>query len=201
MDKMNKLRIALKIIAIIPVLFLLVSCSNIIREGSRSQSLLVLSEIQGKTYDGKDADFLESDVVVVDPLLGNIVHSDIVSCTLEAKLKDPVPPGGGISQYTSIQVTRYSVQYALPTGGGTPGVDVPYDFEGSLSVLIETGSSIAVDIVLVRADAKQNPPLIGLRGTTTIIQNVATITFYGNDMDSNPVQTSGKLTVYFADYR
>lgn len=190
---MKKVKYALKIAAILSVVFFLFSCNNRVGD-DKTQSLLVLTKLVGKTAGGDDADFLESDVIKIDPTLGPYVTADVIGAILEVKLKNPKPPSVlGISQYNNVTLSRYTVNYTLPTGGDA-GIAA---FDGNLSTLIEVDSSVTLNIVLVRAEAKQVAPLLGLAAA---LQVNATLTFYGQDMAGNPVQATGSMTIYFANY-
>ena len=160
-------------------------------------------DILGKDIDGNEVTFLQSDVVHVDPDTGSAsVVADIAKATLQAKLLDPDPLEPGPSQYNSITVTRYVVTYSRSDGQNTPGVDIPYSFEGALSTLIEIGATANISLIIVREAAKLEPPLYDLRGggDETIIQVKATIDFYGHDLINENVKATGYLNIYFADY-
>lgn len=187
---MKREKNVLKIMAVLPVIFFLFSCD--INDTEESSAVLLLSKITGQTYTGDDADFLQSDVVTD---LGT-VYADIVTATLEAKLKEPETLGPGTSYQSSIFVYRYRVTY---TAVDPSGATVPQSFEGSLSALLDVDSSMDISFVIVREVAKANPPLDAL-ATGGILQVVATVTFYGRDGGGNELEATGYLTIYFADY-
>jgi len=165
--------------------------------------MLLILDIIGTTVDGDNVSFHQSDVVHVDPDTGaSSIIADIAAVTLQAKLLNPEPACAGASQYTSIVVTRYVVSYSRSDGQNTPGVDVPYSFEGSLSTLIECEATAEIPFVIVREVAKLEPPLLDLRGggDEAIIQVTATIDFYGHDLVNNAVKATGYLSIFFADY-
>jgi hypothetical protein len=196
MYKMKRTKNSLKITAILCVFFFLLSC-NPLEDESQSHSMLLVLSMTGTTIDGDDVSFHQSDVVIE-----GAVHADTASVTLQAKLLNPQPLVPQASQYTSIVVTRYVISYSRSDGQNTPGVDVPYSFEGSLSTLIEIDATVDIPIVIVREVAKLEPPLLDLRGggDEIVLQVTATIDFYGHDLVNNAVKATGYLTIFFGDY-
>lgn len=189
---MKKTVSALKILAAVMGLLVLNAC-NPIEKSSQSSSLLTVESITGTTIDGSTAMLLESDV--------STTTSDTASITLGASL---LAPGGGVSgpsQFNDITLTGYTVEYFLPNGTGTAGVDVPASIQGtSSSLLIKIGETKTVSFVAVLSGAKLEAPLLGLVGTTTRLQVVARITFEGHDGTNHPVKATGQLTIIFGDY-
>ena len=193
---MKRIKNSLKITAILCVFFFLLSCNHL-EDDSTSSSMLLILYITGTTIEGDDVSFLQSDVVIE-----GLVHADIVTATLQAKLLNPQPYVPQASQYTSIVVTRYVVSFSRSDGQNTPGVDVPYSFEGSLSTLIEIDDTVDISFVIVREVAKFEPPLLDLRdgGDELVLQTTATIDFYGHDLVNNAVKATGYLTIFFGDW-
>ncbi len=193
---MKRINNSLKITAILCVFFFLLSC-NTLEDESQSSSMLLVLGITGISLDGDEVSFHHSDV-----LIEGGVRADLATATLQAKLLNPEPLVPQVSQYTSIVVTRYVVTYSRSDGQNTPGVDIPYSFEGSMSFLIEIDATADISFVIVREAAKMEPPLYDLRGggDEVVIQVTATIDFYGHDLVNNAVEATGYLTIFFADY-
>ncbi len=86
-------------------------------------------------------------------------------------------------------------------GRNTPGVDVPYAFEGAGTVTVSTEDAAMV-FVLVRAQSKVESPLKELArgGAQRAISTIADITFYGRDQTGSDVAVSGSISVNFADW-
>jgi hypothetical protein len=61
-------------------------------------------------------------------------------------------------------VNRYHVVFVRADGRNTPGVDVPYPFDGGMTVTVGGNGGKAV-FNLVRAQAKEEAPLRALRST------------------------------------
>ena len=66
------------------------------------------------------------------------------------------------SPNNEITVTRYRVTYRRSDGRNTPGVDVPYAFDGAATGTIPSGGTLTLDFELVRHIAKEEPPLAPL---------------------------------------
>jgi hypothetical protein len=186
----------LSIVVIVSAILLFTSC-NPIENHSKSASVLTVENIQGTDINGQAANYLQSDVL----LNNNTVTADTAAATLSAATLDP-DPLLGTSQYSDILVTRYMVSYSRTDGKNVPGVDVPYPFEGSLSVLVKSGSSATFSLIVVREVAKLEPPLVALADLRAegVLQVTARIDFYGQDLASRTVTTTGHLAIFFANY-
>src|SRR4029079_2176501 len=94
-------------------------------------------------------------------------------------------PGPAVSpleptQNQAITVNRYHVRFIRSDGRNTPGVDVPYGFDGAFTVTVTKESQATFE--LVRHVAKSEAPLGSLANNFTVISTVAEITFYGRDL-------------------
>ena len=100
-----------------------------------------------------------------------------------------------------ITLTRYSVRFVRSDGRNTPGVNVPYPFDGGMTMTVD-GTGGAGTFVLVRVQAKLEPPLIGLRNlaSSLVVSTIAEVTFYGHDQAGRPVSVTGQISVNFADW-
>lgn len=193
---MKRIRNSLKIAAILCVFFLLLSCDTTVSDSEKSGVVLTVTRIIGDDGTGGAADYLVSDVITAGSALTNPV-----AVTLEAKFKKPEPLVTGESYKTSVMIDRYTVTYMTSyDGGGTEGVDVPFAFEGSLSAVCEVGGSVDLDVLAVRAEAKTVSPLVDLILSGGVIWCVGRFDFIGHDLDGNPIQATGYLTVYFANW-
>lgn len=198
---MRKMKNVLKLMVIVPVLFLLFSC-NPIEDDSKSDSLLLVVKIVGTDVKNSEANFLESDVVDADSDGNASVADDAAVVTFTVRLLNPNPLFDDPSIYSNIFVDRYVVSYIRSDGKSQEGVDVPYSFEGAMSALVVVDSEESVSFIIVRAIAKLEPPLVDMaqgRGEGQL--NVtAKIDFYGKDTVGNSVKATGYLSIFFADY-
>lgn len=192
---MKKIIPCLKVLAVAAAFVALAGCNTLSRE-TESSSIIVVESVTGTTIEGEVVAFLQSDVIDADGL----VRANTATANIVVRLVNPDPISGP-SQFNDVVLTNYRVTYELPTGPGTPGVDVPLPFDGNFStVLCPVDESTAVPFVVVLEAAKLAAPLIGLRGTTTVLEGRARIEIFGHDLADHPVQATGYLTVYFADY-
>jgi hypothetical protein len=198
---MRKMKNWLKILVIVPALFMLFSC-NPLENDSKSDSVLLVLNILGSDIEDNEVNFLQSDVVTIDAQTGAAtVSDDAVSATLTAQTLDPEPILG-TSYNNDIYVTRYVVSFSRTDGNNQEGVGVPYSFEGSLTARVPVDSQTDVAFILVRAVSKLEPPLINLREGRGegVLKTTARVDFYGHDTLGNKVKATGYLSVYFANY-
>jgi hypothetical protein len=188
-----------------------VSCGHANSTG-RSPSYLYIESLVAASGAKPDtfANVLESDVITNvrvqvggQEVFSPTIYEDMGRVTLKMALKDT---GGANSptQPTStnaITVTRYHVDFKRSDGRNTPGVDVPYGFDGGATGTFDSNGG-ELTFVLVRAQAKIDPPLKALRGAggAIIISTFAEITFYGTDQNGNTVSVTGTISVNFADW-
>jgi hypothetical protein len=179
-----------------------VAC-NPIENSTTSASLLTVVTITGLDLTLKDQNFTQSDVLLTDTTTGtSTITDDVAKASLTASMLAPNPPAG-TSQYNDIQLDKIVVSYTRTDGRNTEGVDVPYTFEQNVSQIIHIGQQATISFIIVRATAKQEPPLLGLRAGATrgeVIYTNAKIVFYGHDLAGKTVTATGYLPVEFADF-
>ena len=171
------------------------------RQG-RGPVVLVLDSLQGASGAKPDtfSNVLSSDVqTYIDSGTVRVPSflEDLGKASFHLQMKD--------NQYATapanaITLTRYHVTFLRPDGRNTPGVDVPYGFDGAVSETIT--SSGQVGFILVRAFAKTEAPLLALvsAGGSQFIATIAEVTFYGVDAAGNTVSVTGRMSVNFADW-
>jgi len=186
---MNKTQPTLKVLAVAAAFLVLSGCNKLSRE-AESSSLIIIESITGTTTEGDVVAFLQSDVLRDDVATANIM--------IRLVNPDPIDPP---SQFNDVILTNYRVTFELPSAPGTPGTDVPLPFDGNFStVLCPVDESTAVPFAIVLEAAKLAAPLVGLVGTTTVIESKAKIEIFGHDLNDKPVTATGYLTIYFGDY-
>jgi hypothetical protein len=110
---------------------------------------------------------------------------------------------GAGSPYNDVVFTRYRVTFSRADGRITPGIDVPYPFDGVMNLYVTAlGQEVQTDITLVRQQAKLEPPLINLAGVggAIVISTLATVDFYGTDSSGRSVHVQGFINVMFGDF-
>ena len=177
-----------------------VSCGDMTTQGTASSYLVVDSlEASSGAASGEFGGDLESDVVTFVDGSGTIFQ-DLGRVTLSLALKDPGPPGAANSPSPNnfITVNRYRVRYIRADGRNTPGVDVPYGFDGAFTLTVSDRSSAT--FALVRAQAKAEAPLAALANSPVIISTIAEITFYGHDQTGREVSAVARINVHFGNW-
>lgn len=196
------LKTLFKILVIIPVILLYISC-NPLSDDTQSASMLIVESLMGTDMDGNEVNFLQSDVIFQDPddPTADTIYADSAIATFRGRLLDPASLTGP-SHYNDITVTRYVVSYMRTDGRNAEGVDIPYSFEGNLSVVVPIDSTVSVSFVIVREVAKLEPPLVGLQEwrDAGVVNCTAKVDFYGQDQVGETIKATGYLTVYFANY-
>ena len=196
---MKKNAMTLKILTVAAAFVILAGCNNLSRQ-AQSSSMIVIESITGTTTEGATVAFLQSDVLR-NGSSGTYVTADVATANIMIRLvnPDPISPP---SQFNDVVLTNYRVTFELPTEPGTPGTTVPFPFDGNFStVLCAVDKSTEVPFAVILEAAKLAAPLVGLVGTTTVIESKAKIEIFGHDLTDKPVQATGYLTIYFGDYQ
>jgi hypothetical protein len=177
------------------------SCGKVVRQGEGS-SYLIIRALEGAPGAEPD-DFgtvLSSDVLtVVDDV--PTVFGDVGRVTFGLGLKDPGPPTAPTSPspLEHITVNRYRVTFIRADGRNKEGVDVPFPFDGGVTVTVSGDTEIG--FTLIRLAAKLEAPLRALRDPNRVfISTIAEITFYGQDQVGREVSATGRMTVTFGDF-
>lgn len=182
--------------ALVAVALTSVSCGEQTRQG-QSAAYLVVTTLQAAAGD-EPANFggsLDSDVST-----GGGIFPDFGQVTFGLRLKDPGAPTApnSPSPNNAITVNRYHVTFIRADGRNTPGVDVPYAFDGAFTVTVAGEASAT--FTLVRQQAKNEPPLRALATNALVISTIAEITFYGHDQTGREASVVGRISVNFADF-
>ena len=184
-----------------------VSCGSELLRTGRAPVYLTIDSISAEQgNDGTPSAFLLSDVQVIveQTINGQTVRvpttfNDNATFIISANLKNPTIAATAINNVT---LTRYRVNFSRTDGRNTPGVDVPYGFDGAVGVTIPAGGSAEVAIELVRHQTKLEPPLRNLIGFGGLgfLSTIAEVTFWGRDQNGNEVSVTGRLDVQFSDF-
>ena len=112
------------------------------------------------------------------------------------------PACGTVDPSTNNQVTitRVHVAYHRTDGRNQEGVDVPYAFDTAATATITGSSTITFGFEIVRAQAKQEAPLMALRTNGQIISTIADVTFFGQDVVGNAVSATGSIGIDFGNW-
>ena len=184
-------------------------CGEVARSGRTPAQIVITSlEAASGADDTTFSNFLLSDVVTVVEQQVNgesefipSIFNDPARVTMRLVLRDPGVPGVGSAPtpLNTITMTRYRVVYRRADGRNTPGVDVPYPFDGSFTFTVPTDGDVTAGFNLVRHSAKLEAPLLALRNGL-FISTIAEITFYGRDQAGNEVSAVGNINVEFGNF-
>jgi hypothetical protein len=187
------------------------ACGDAVRQ-SRASSYLIIENLTGASgaTPTEFSNTLDSDVVTnVETSVGGqsvtvpTVYEDLGQVNLKIALKDPgtTDSPSSPSSTNQITVTRYHITYTRADGRNTPGVDVPYPFDGAATGTVTTAGT-SLTFVLVRAQAKLEAPLKALTGGggSVVLSTIAEVTLYGHDQAGNDVSVTGNISVNFADW-
>jgi hypothetical protein len=183
------------------------SCTPDFATQDESQVILRITKIVG---DPGSEDQEGGDVLFSDVCCGIINDNAIL--TFQALPKnanlDIIDP------HNDVFLERYEVVYFRSDGRNTEGVDVPYRITGPMAVMLpaDLGTFTDASIVVVRHQAKLEPPLKNLRnadalslegsigGGQVIITAIAEITVHGRTTSGKAVTATGRLQISFADF-
>ena len=192
--------------ALLGLVLALPACSSKL-SGTSSSYLIIdsIDDTQGADANGTGfGGQLESDVCKYDTETQSCgIVEDLGRVSMSMALKDPGSQtiGNVASELNFITVRRYHVQFIRTDGRNTPGVDVPYGFDGGLTMTVGSGGA-QQSFILVRVQSKEEAPLRALRflGGSVAISTIAQITFYGTDQTGRDVSVTGNINVNFADW-
>jgi hypothetical protein len=188
-----------------------VSCGDVVRQG-KSPVYLVISALGASRGGASSTEFggtLHSDVLtnVITPAPCSpdspcpTIFPDLGQVVLRISPKDiggvtPAQP----SLNNEVTVNRYRIVYRRADGRNTPGVDVPYPFDGAATGTVPAIGTLTMTFEIVRHVAKMEAPLRQLAVNATIITTIADVTFYGRDQVGNEVSTTGSILIDFGNF-
>ena len=197
-NQLKKLSFAVALIATT------VSCGDVVRQG-RSPVYLVIDQIlatPGKLGPAQEkVHILMSDVAKTSPapcsVMTPCIFNDGGEVELRALRKDVSSTAP--TSNSEVTINRYHVSYRRADGRNTPGVDVPYGFDGAVTGTT-VGGSLKLTFEMVRHVAKLESPLVELGMNAAVITTIAEVTFYGRDQVGNDVNVSASMQVDFGNF-
>lgn len=186
------------------------ACSSFLTKDAAS-SYLVINSLGAST--GREPDkvvgALDSDVLTYvkkddgsgKQVLVPTIFEDNLVATFSLGMKNPgsVETPNAPSTNNFITVQRYHVQFIRSDGRNTEGVDVPYAFDGAITLTVG-GDAVKTAMILVRVQSKSEAPLKAFVGKVGALSTIAEITFYGKDQTGREVTVVGRISVNFADW-
>jgi hypothetical protein len=167
----------------------------------------LLQGIRGGPQNGAPSNVLLSDVItnVTSPAPCTAaapcptVFDDPGTVTLSTALKN-ITVATGPTENNTVTINRVHVEYIRADGRNTPGVDVPYPFDGAVTGTISLNGPLTLGFELVRHAAKQESPLVQLVDSRNVITTIARVTFSGQDRTGNLVSVTGQIQVNFGNF-
>lgn len=177
------------------------SCGQVARQGT-GNSFLIVNRLEGASGADPTAfsgNLLSDVITIVDDR--PTIFNDLGRASFRLGLKDPgaATSPNSPSQYDFITIDRYRVRFTRADGRNTPGVDVPYGFDGALTLTVSQGDHI-IGFEIVRHIMKQEAPLASLAVNAATIATIAEVTFYGRDLAGREVSASGRLLINFGNF-
>jgi hypothetical protein len=191
-EMMPDMRSIRRLIAFVAMLAASISCGDVVRQG-RSPVFLTIETLQASP--GNETTF--SDTLLSDVDTNGTIFNDVGRVTLSLTPKDFT-----VAPTTNNQVTirRYRVVYRRADGRNTPGVDVPYGFDGGVTGTVPPSGTLTLEFELVRHVAKGQPPLLVLSENPVVISSIAEVTFYGTDQVGNAISVTGSILIDFGNF-
>jgi hypothetical protein len=194
-------RVLILMLILMPFAMSVAACAGTGLGGS-SPASLVVATLEGQPgAGGPEAAF--SHTLASDVFTDDGVVEDRGRVTLALALKDPgtVELPTRPSPLNTVTVERYRVRYFRSDGRNVPGLDVPHAFDGAMTMAVGADGATGT-LVLVRAQAKLEAPLVGLRDfqAAVVLSTLAEVTFYGRDQAGHAVSVSGLVGINFADW-
>ena len=202
------MRASFRILTLAAVVAASTSCGDAARTG-RSPAFLVINLLVASPTGGAKittgGTTLLSDVITILTTGGSCtpatpcptVFDDIGTVTMTAQMKNtlisPTP-------LQAVTIDRYHVEYVRTDGHNTPGVDVPYPWDGGVTQTIQPAGLETFSFEIVRHDAKQESPLVQLINSPNIISTICHVTFYGHDQAGNEMNVTGSIQIDFGNF-
>jgi hypothetical protein len=174
------------------------SCHSNLTDG-RTPVYAVIDSLLGASSTKAGSSGTFSSTLQSDVITKNSIFEDLGQVTMHLDMRD-------VSQQpttnNNITFNHYRVEYRRTDGRNVQGVDVPYAFEGAATFTVPAGGAATTSFVLVRVQAKLEPPLITLEGDggSIVISTIADVTFYGKDQTGTDVSVKGSISVNFSDW-
>jgi hypothetical protein len=175
------------------------SCGDVVRQG-RSSVYLTLDSLTASA--GGNVMLSDVEKLIRTPLPCSdaspcpTIFNDVGNASFRLVPKDV---GLAPTSNNEVTISRYHVTFRRADGRNTPGVDVPYAFDGAVTGLVGTSGG-AISFELVRHVAKQESPLVQLVTSRTVITTLAEVTFYGKDRVGNDISVTGTIQVNFGNF-
>jgi hypothetical protein len=166
-------------------------CGQLQRQGSGSSYLIV----------NASSSSVSSDVGGDRGAATGGIAADTAEVTFQLAMKDPGSTASPTTPTAAnfITINQYRVKYIRTDGRNTEGVDVPYSFDGGMTVTVGA-EAVTTTFTLVRHIAKNEAPLRSLNVNGLVISVIAQVTFYGHDQTGRAVSADARFSVDFGNF-
>ena len=174
------------------------SCHSNLTDG-RTPAYVVIDSLLGSSVQKVGSAGTFENTLRSDVLTKNSIFEDPGQVTMHLDLRDVTQKP---TSNNNVTFTHYRVEYRRTDGHNVQGVDVPYAFEGAFTFTVPSTGAATAGFVLVRVQAKLEPPLITLAGDggENVISTIADVTFYGKDQTGTDVSVKGSISINFSDW-
>lgn len=205
---MTSMRTAIRGLGVAALAAGVISCGDVVRNGRAPVYVVIdsLTAAQGN-HPSQLSGNLTSDVVtnVTSPAPCSTqapcptIFNDVAQAILRFSSKDTINLATPTTN-NEVTIDRIHVEYKRADGHNTPGVDVPYPFDGAATGTIPINGTLTLGFEIVRHVAKEESPLVQLRTSAGIITAIASVTFYGHDQVGNDVTATGTIQIDFGNF-
>jgi hypothetical protein len=198
------------ILILLAVTLLAYACTSV-EDNTRSASLLTIDSIEGEPGgEGEEPGVpLLSDVcdnpadAPQDPETCSVFNDNATIQVSNDFLQ--IGPGSGVgspSILNDVVITQYRVDYFRPNNRNTPGIDVPFGIDGTMTLRVPINGQAEAVVLVVRHIAKREPPLAELSNGPSegILTANAQIKLFGRDIAGRTVSATGFLEIHWANY-
>ncbi len=167
------------------------ACGELQQQGDAS-SYLIVNAVGGSV----------SSDVGADSGAAPAIAADVAEVSFALAMKDPGTSSSPTTPTTAnfITVNQYRVRYIRTDGRNVEGVDVPFSFDGGMTLTVGS-TAVTTAFTLVRHIAKNEAPLKALTANGLVISTIAEVTFYGHDQTGREVSAVARYSIDFGNFR
>ena len=169
-----------------------VACTDAQKDSDSSSYLTIASLVATPGGSDTSGASTASTALSSDVRTFGAAYSDPMVVTMRVNMKDPTLSTGPTNFIT---VQKYHVSYTRTDGG-----PVPASFDAAATFTVGTSDTSSGPITLVKAEAKNQSPLLALAGTAQTIPVTAQVTFDGVDQAGKASSVTGFISITFADF-
>ena len=174
-------------------------------EQDTTNTVVIIENMQGAagSATGTATDDLNSDICANDSFTEGTctVVPDFGVVQIAVTLKNPTQVSTAF--FNNVTFRTYRVTFVRADGRNTPGVDVPFPFDGAANFTVGIGVGATTRIfIIVRDQAKLEAPLrnLAFNGGAVVLSVIAEVEFFGTDGAGREISAKAFLNIHFADF-